>query len=316
MLLKLVNDILDFTKLEAGQMTFRAEPVDASELGRSCLRMFEGQALGKGLQLRMVDDLPAGARLELDPDRMRQVLLNLLSNAVKFTERGSVTLRMALDATKRTLRIDVCDTGRGIPADRQAGVFDRFSQAHQEERRYGGTGLGLAICRSIVEGVGGTISVASEVGSGSRFTVTIPIRSTSVEPASTQGSGSGKISVLVATGVADDGKRVQDLLEGRLDLSIAMDEEDAVRLADAQPYDVLLFGLEMRGAGAAETLKRIRAGTGPNKDTPALALDADAATNGEALRALGFASGVVKPVTAADLMSTLAATLMQARVGP
>ena len=148
-LLCTVNDVLDFSKLEAGQVTFQFRPTDFCGLARRTLDLFSPQAGAKDLALSFegnVDDLV----ISVDPDRIRQILLNLVGNAVKFTASGGVTLRMHYEAGYVT--VEVVDTGDGIPSDKQQVLFQRFSQIDGSlTRAHGGTGLGLAICKGLVE---------------------------------------------------------------------------------------------------------------------------------------------------------------------
>jgi PAS domain S-box-containing protein len=182
-LLEILNDLLDFAKIEAGGIRFETVNFDLDVLLRELQAMFDAAARGNGIALTfgMASDVPrrvAGDRL-----RLSQVLRNLLSNAVKFTERGSVDLRVELAgdqaplASPEMLRIcfAVSDTGIGIDAADQSRIFEAFSQGEvSTERRFGGTGLGLSITRNLVEGMNGTISVTSQPRRGSRFLVCLP----------------------------------------------------------------------------------------------------------------------------------------------
>jgi PAS domain S-box-containing protein len=171
-LLRLVDDILDFSRVEAGQSTLQREVVDLEELLTEVLAPARSTAAATGLDLVCVlqPDLP---RFLGDPVRLGQVVGNLLDNAVKFTEAGHVRLEVSVDDV---LEIRVVDTGIGMTAAQAATVFESFHQADPSiTRRYGGTGLGLAISRQLVELMGGTIEVASEPGRGTTFTVRLPV---------------------------------------------------------------------------------------------------------------------------------------------
>ncbi|MEY2736410.1 MAG: hypothetical protein RLZ58_1819 [Pseudomonadota bacterium] len=196
-LLAIINDILDLSKIEAGQMELERAPLQLRELMDGTLKTLAFTAQGKGvtLQSELAADVPL--RLVGDPTRLRQVLLNLLGNAVKFTPHGgTVTLRVlrefggdargeaqgeadARDAAV-WLRFEVEDTGIGIPADKLDAIFEPFSQADSTTtRKYGGTGLGLTICRRLVELMGGRIGVRSTEGAGSTFHFNAPMRQAS-----------------------------------------------------------------------------------------------------------------------------------------
>jgi hypothetical protein len=175
-LLVLVNDILDFSKIDAGKMTLEATDMDPRSLIADVTTLVAELAKRKALTLSVdiASDLPLAFRG--DPIRLRQILFNLVGNAIKFTEQGSVTIsvRVMPDQADRTeemiVQWAVQDTGIGMTPEQQARLFQAYAQADKStHRRFGGTGLGLMICRQLVELMGGTISVESAVGRGSRF---------------------------------------------------------------------------------------------------------------------------------------------------
>ena len=172
-LLALINDILDLSKIEAGKMVVEAHELDPKALVCEVVADFEPAAQRKGIGLSCnVDAGPA--RIRLDADKLRRIVLNLVSNAVKFTEAGEVAVRLFTTATK--LKLEVRDTGIGIEADSLAKVFEKFRQADGSvTRRFGGTGLGLAITKELCHLMGGSVRVFSQAGSGSTFTVTLPL---------------------------------------------------------------------------------------------------------------------------------------------
>ena len=178
-MLRIVDDILDYSKLEADKLELETTGFNLREVLESIITMMERPAEAKGLRLLL--NIEQGVRLPVrgDPVRLRQVVSNLISNAVKFTERGSVTLnvkRLRESAAQHQLRFEVRDTGIGIGQDAQERLFQAFSQADASTTRlYGGTGLGLAICQRIVTLMGGSIGVESEPGQGSTFWFEIPL---------------------------------------------------------------------------------------------------------------------------------------------
>jgi PAS domain S-box-containing protein len=188
-LLALVNDILDVSKIEAGEMRLESTPFELPALLQQACAIVEMQAEEKELHLEFELDPALPQRLVGDPTRLKQVLANLLGNAVKFTDAGSVTLRvtqLVLEERARadpgpllsTLRIEVSDTGIGIPREKQAAIFQPFTQADATTtRRFGGTGLGLSIVQRLVKLMGGCLDLKSEPGKGSTFgfTVTLPV---------------------------------------------------------------------------------------------------------------------------------------------
>lgn len=177
----LLNDILDLSKIEAGVLTLESIVIDPVDTIRETARLLRPLALKKGydLRLELMGDLPRA--IISDPGRLRQILTNLLGNAIKFTEKGFVRIFAAVDhaGEATTLRLEIEDSGIGIPPDKIATIFDKFTQADASiTRRYGGTGLGLAITRQLVALMGGQISVESKVGKGSKFIVRLPLKVT------------------------------------------------------------------------------------------------------------------------------------------
>lgn len=172
-LLDLINDILDLSKIEAGHVEIRPEPVSVERMVNSLRRLFEPVAQNKGLEFSVdvASDVPPV--IETDPQRLEQVLKNLIANAIKFTEKGSVTLSLRSLGENR-ISLAVTDTGIGIAEDQQARIFEAFHQADSTiSRRFGGTGLGLSISREVVRLLGGTVHLNSRPGLGSTFTVVI-----------------------------------------------------------------------------------------------------------------------------------------------
>jgi PAS domain S-box-containing protein len=178
-LLALINDILDMSKIEAGQVGLNPAPFDLLDLVKDLEVMFRLRAEAKGLKLEVLISPDCQRSMESDVGKLRQVLVNLLGNAVKFTERGSIRLRMSM--THRVnqqlwLLAEVEDTGLGIAAEEQTGLFRPFVQSQSGRNLQGGTGLGLAISQQFIRLMGGEIRLASEVGKGSTFYFEVPVR--------------------------------------------------------------------------------------------------------------------------------------------
>ncbi len=191
-LLGLVNDVLDFSRVEAGQLTLEHTPFRLEQLLASISVLVSGSACDKGIELIYDIDPQLPTTVRGDPMRIQQVLLNLLSNAIKFTEQGEVVLqiRQHWQADQLWLTFAVRDTGIGIPPTQQAHIFDAFMQADSStSRRFGGTGLGLAICRHLSGLMGGSISLRSEPGAGSEFLFRCPL-----EPVAASGATGGETS--------------------------------------------------------------------------------------------------------------------------
>jgi PAS domain S-box-containing protein len=184
-LLSVLNDILDFSKIEAGQLHLEVIDFDLRSVVEGVVQVLALKAESKGLEIsaRVTSDVPG--MLRGDPSRLRQVLMNLVGNAIKFTEDGDISVLVSTDSIRRgrvQLRFEVRDTGIGISEERQAAIFDRFTQADgSTSRKYGGTGLGLAISKQLAEAMGGRMGVESQIGSGSTFWFTCELdRSASV----------------------------------------------------------------------------------------------------------------------------------------
>ncbi|WP_410825855.1 ATP-binding protein, partial [Methylobacterium sp. sgz302003] len=175
-LLAIINDILDFAKVEAGKLELERIPVDPAEIADTVATLFGERARAKGLDLAalVAPDVPRA--IAGDPVRLGQVLGNFVNNALKFTEAGHVLIRIETAEAGRSLRLSVTDTGIGIPEATLAGLFTAFSQAdHSTTRRYGGTGLGLSIAQRLVAAMGGRVGVTSREGEGSTFFAEIPV---------------------------------------------------------------------------------------------------------------------------------------------
>ncbi len=177
----LINDILDLSKIEKGRLSLEQAPFAPVESAQDVLRLFGPRATQRQIELRLHAPLGPALIVEGDPLRFRQILVNLVDNALKFTPRGSVTIALAwiapaTDATLGRLTVRVRDTGIGIAREKIGRLFQMFSQADSSTtRRYGGTGLGLAICQRLTHLMGGEITVRSEDGTGTEFTVELPL---------------------------------------------------------------------------------------------------------------------------------------------
>jgi CheY-like chemotaxis protein len=178
-LLSLVNDILDFAKLEAGKLSFSNDPFDLKHLLEQTLQEFQYQAIEKQIEINLAYSPEVNRIVMGDPNRMRQVLVNLIGNAIKFTESGWIKVvvnLIKLTQSSGWFEIKVIDTGIGIRADKIESIFDKFSQIDSiYHRKHRGIGLGLAITKQLVEAMGGNVHVESEVGKGSVFTVTLKL---------------------------------------------------------------------------------------------------------------------------------------------
>ncbi|HYE48739.1 MAG TPA: two-component regulator propeller domain-containing protein [Azospirillaceae bacterium] len=309
-LLTVVNDVLDFSRVEAGMMELAAEPFDPAELARGSARIVAVAAAEKGLALsvELADDLPPW--LSGDRNRLRQVLLNLLNNAVKFTERGGIAL--AASRAAGGLRVEVRDTGIGIPADRLDRLFQRFSQVDASTaRRHGGAGLGLAISKAIVERMGGRIGVESMFGRGSTFWLEVPLPEAAAperEAAPAAAGPARPLRILLAEDLAANRLLAAAILgkAGHV-VDTAEDGMAAVEKARAGGYDLILMDVQMPVMDGLEATRAIRAMPGPAGRVPILALTANALPEEAArCRAAGMDDHVPKPIERAVLLAALA----------
>ncbi len=308
-LVVVINDILDYSKLESGGMELEAEPFDVRSCVEDCLDLFAGLAAGKGLVLvgAVSPGLPAAIRG--DCARLRQVLCNLIGNAIKFTERGEVEVRVSAEegasATPGalTLHVAVRDTGIGIPAERMDRLFRSFSQADSSTaRKYGGTGLGLAISRRLVELMRGSISVESTPGRGSMFSFTFP---TTVEPAMAgspqpPSALAGKRVLLVETHAGWAEATASTLRRIGVVCTVAPDTGRAwAALRSKTSWDLLLVDLQMPGGGL-DWWRQVRAEVASPPPALGLSTILSEDVRGET-RAAGMARLLQKPVRTAVL---------------
>ncbi len=313
-LLSVVNDVLDFSKIEAGQIELDPQPFDPKAFVEETVDLLRAQAQAKGLALRVeaVGALPAAVRA--DSDRVRQVLMNLLNNAVKFTAEGAVSVAVShLAEGGGVLRIAVSDTGVGIPAEHIDRLFQRFSQVDGSiARQYGGTGLGLAICKSLTEMMGGEIGVASEVGRGSTFWFTIAApagtAAAPVNPVKVVGDRAlGSARILIVDDSSVNRELVSTLLSPfDVELTEAANGAEAVEAAQRAAFDLILMDLQMPGMDGLAATRAIRAGSGPNRTTPILALSANVMpAQVAACREAGMDDHIAKPINPQELLSKI-----------
>jgi signal transduction histidine kinase/DNA-binding response OmpR family regulator len=270
-LLTLINDILDYSKIEAGRLDFERLEFDPATVVEDALVFVAEGAERKGIELFCDIDPDVPGRIVGDPARLRQVLLNLVSNAVKFTEQGEVGVgvRVLRDIGGYCdLRFDVTDTGIGIAEDARGRLFESFSQAEPSTtRRFGGTGLGLAISKRLAELMGGTIDLQSEPGKGSVFSVCIafPIGTSHVEPVGETLARLKGVRVLYADDHARGRELVHaDLTRRRLVCDVAADGQEALRAirrahAEGTPFALAIIDMHMPGPSGLD-VARIVAG--------------------------------------------------------
>lgn len=307
-LLAIVNDVLDFSKLESGMVTVVPKPTEIIDLARDALLLFSAQAEQKGLDLVFDCDDALPPTVMVDGDRVRQILINLTANAVKFTQTGAVTLRLRRDGAAG-IRFEVSDTGEGLSQADCARLFQRFTQIEGDgARRHGGTGLGLAICKGLTEALGGDIGVQSQVGRGSTFHVTLPVGVVEAEASAeltTQIAPLQEMRVLVVDDNLANRELAALLLEPLgADVCKAENGKTALDLLAARPFDAVLLDLRMPDMDGVEVLRRLRSRPGPNRRTPTLAFTAE--PQSDAAKGLEDFAGVVgKPIDIEALAEAL-----------
>ena len=336
-LLTVINDILDVSKLDAGKLTIKHEPLEAAQLTKDVVALFDMRVAKKGLDLAL--ELPAEASFTVwgDAVRISQILLNLLENALKFTAEGTITVRLSArregDTSHLTWKVQ--DTGIGIPEDRLPTLFERFEQIDNSNTRTAhGTGLGLSIIRDLVDLMGGTLGVESEEGKGSefRFSLALPtlesgaatvdaasylpsrlLRPTEAEytldanddcPAAKPGTAEdGQLSILFAEDNPINRRLIGQLIEREGWFGTAVNNgQEAVEAIerDGSKYDIILMDIQMPVMDGVTALKHIQAAG--NHAPPVIALTANTLPDDVAqYKAAGFAAIVGKPIDVATL---------------
>jgi signal transduction histidine kinase/CheY-like chemotaxis protein len=319
-LLKLLNGILDYSKLEAGSVSLEHIPFEPAGLTQTVTRLFAAQAHEKGIEV-VADVAPeVPAVLRGDPSRLRQVVTNLVSNAVKFTDDGEVRLTLevlAKEGTDVDLRIGVSDTGIGIPDDKITAIFDEFAQADASTTRtYGGTGLGLTIAKRLVTLMGGDLAATSDVGKGSEFFFTVGLGvETEVKPAV---AGAETVLAGKRALVVDDNptnrRLVQELLSDVMTVDEVREADEALSImrdavGTGHAYDLVIIDVYMPGRDGFELATTLRAD--PTLQQARLMVVTAAGQPGDGRRCLeiGIGGYLTKPVSRLVLQEAAAAVL-------
>jgi len=323
LLLAVLNDVLDLSKIEAGKMAMINEPFELQPILDPVIESFAVMARGKNLDFDVEVDPAAAGWWEGDGDRIRQVVGNLLSNAVKFTPHGSVHARIETGPQSGGLRIAVTDTGIGIAPEKLPTLFEKFTQAdNSATRRFGGTGLGLAICRELVQMMGGSINVESRESHGSTFVVELPLRrctSPEAQPAAAPREEQNNLRLLAAEDNATNQQVLAAVMDSLgIDIDIVADGKLAVEAWEASPYDLILMDIQMPvmdGICAAAEIRRREQDSGRQR-TPIVALTANAMSHQvEEYLAVGMDGHVAKPIEIAKLYEAIGAALNAAATG-
>ena len=323
LLLSLLNNVLDFTKIEERKLHIENVAFSAEEAVYDTLEIFRTQANSKGVHLGASVSSTI-TKLKGDTVVLRQVLANLMGNAIKFTEKGSVTVsatELMDDATHCTVRFEVADTGIGIPADKQGKVFESFTQADASTtRKFGGSGLGLTIAKHIVEAMGGDLQFQSTEGIGSRFWFDLrlekditPVSNNDipaiavVEPISRARSTTNPLNILVCEDEGTNQKIITRLLSlpGH-HVDVVENADEMLDLLEERKFDLVITDLNMAGMSGTEALKLYRFTQPTDKDTRFILFTADVTLEArqEASDA-SFDAFLTKPIDAATLFSTI-----------
>uniref|UniRef100_A0A7C2JXZ2 histidine kinase n=1 Tax=Schlesneria paludicola TaxID=360056 RepID=A0A7C2JXZ2_9PLAN len=272
-LLSIISEILDLSKIEAGQMTVERLPCDPTALVQDVLQILRVRAEPKGLELILQIEGVLPRWIVTDPTRFKQILLNLVGNAIKFTERGRVTVRLQWQANAAQLQCAVIDTGIGMTDEQRRNLFRPFNQADTSvTRRFGGTGLGLVISQKLAELLNGTISVQSECGQGTTFTLTLERVQALQDADSFQPAAEGSAvsepaappevrRILIADDMPDN-RRLMGYLLGKTGVKCETVEDGAAAVAAvsaaATPFDLILMDMQMPVMDGLQAARELR----------------------------------------------------------
>ena len=318
-LLALINDILDMSKIEANQLDVEQINVDIYGLLHDIGMVCTPNAEKKDLQFIIEVDEQVPQQITSDPTRLKQILLNICNNALKFTETGSVTIRVGFFAGLNALEIDIIDTGVGIAAEKAENLFTAFTQADESTtREYGGTGLGLYISKQLAQMLGGDITLETELGKGSTFSISIDCGAIEQGKQSFDdyerkiASDEKKTKIPKLNGhilLAEDNEINQKLISMNIHatgahLDIVSDGQKAVEHALSQDYDLILMDIQMPNMDGKEAMTTL---TALGYSSPVVALTANVISSDvEMYKQLGFRSSLAKPINLPLFYQTLA----------
>ncbi len=320
-LLGLLNDILDFAKIEAGRLDLEVIDFDLRTTVEGVARTLAHRAQDKGLELACIVQHDVPTHLRGDPGRLRQVLVNLVGNAIKFTQHGEVVVRVALeeaDPKGASLLFTVNDTGIGIPPERAGAIFERFTQVDSSTtRHYGGTGLGLTIAKQLVEMMGGQIGVESEVGRGSTFWFTARFAK---QPADTKPLQPAVVDVQTLNILVVDDHATNQMVMRKMLESMgcrrgwAFSGTEALQtlknaIHAGAPYHIVLLDMQMPGMDGEQTLRAIKAD--PRIREVSVIVLTSMGQRGDAARleTLGCAGYLLKPIKREQLFEAMVAVM-------
>jgi len=313
-LLMILNDILDYSKIEAEHLELESIPFDVSKVVHATASLLAVRARERHLELlaEVSADVPRAVRG--DPTRLRQVLMNLIGNAIKFTEQGEVVITVSAAATDGTARLSfaVRDTGIGIAAEHVTSVFKEFTQADSTmTRRYGGTGLGLAISQRLVRLMGGELSVKSEVGRGSEFSfaLTLPVETTS--PIRTTGLAAlGGRRMLIVDDNQTNRRILREMLAAEgINVDEASTAADGLEALRRVRFDLAILDVQMPDMDGFQLATAVRADKKIKRTNLLMLTSAGQRGDGERCRELGIRGYLTKPISRSDLLEALGTVL-------
>ena len=324
-LLALVNDILDFSQLEAGRLLLVEKPVSIHEFTVEVIKPFQQKAADKKLAFKLQIDESLPTRLVIDKVRVKQLIVNLLDNALKFTDQGSISL--LIKAANQFVRIEISDTGRGISPDRQKDVFKRFEHADlQTNRAYGGIGLGLAICERLVRLQGGQIGVISTPEIGSTFWFELPLKVEQFNE-SKPAQPDVEINALMHLKILLVDDNAVNLMVASLmlkkswsqcEIVTASSGEKALELVDKEDFDLIFMDVIMNGLDGLATTQKIRQHTEKTKATlPIIGLTAnDSPKDREKCLEAGMNEMLTKPMDPQAVLQCVRSFALAKKIAP
>lgn len=331
-LLTIINDVLDFSKIESQELKLEEIPFNLTKLTASVMTMMQPLADSKGLQLITSQIEEMGAPIVGDPARIRQILINLIGNAIKFTDKGKVSV--AVVQVEKNLEFSISDTGIGIPEDQLVNIFNKFSQADSSiTRTFGGTGLGLSISKQLIEAMQGKLWVESEPKVGSKFSFRIPIiyaKSQEVDPSLSEiktlekDETNEKHAISHNILVVDDYEPNRTLIHTYLrkcdqfQLYLASDGFSAIEEFENNDFSLVLMDIQMPGIDGYETTTKIRSieKSQSRKKCTVIALSAHALSDSESdSLAAGCDAHLTKPIKKKKLITTIQSFLKESEQG-
>ena len=336
-LLAIINDVLDFSKINTGQVDLMEAEYRVTSLINDCYNVVSRRAADKKLEFKVLNDENMPAGLVGDEARIRQIIINIINNAIKYTQKGSVVFRLGWEYREEKkrgfLKISVKDTGIGIRGEDRERIYESFTRLEKlKNRKVEGTGLGLAITKKLVDAMDGTISFQSDYGIGTEFMVEIPQAVSDSSPAgkfryhSAAHDVAGEFIGYDVTGiralVVDDNElnrkvAVSMLSSIGLEVEVAKDGDECINMVRNEQYDIVFLDHMMPGKDGVETLKEMRSlGDDYLKGIPVIMLTANAMAGAkEEYQAYGFADYLAKPFKKQELIRVLMENVKERKNG-